>query len=311
MLLLDDGGPSNNAYHILLALAVALFVFCALHGKRTAGLSRMIARGRTKDVAPVVILSALLLLLLLLLLYRGRVDNNKEFFDSRTSAPRPTTTTRIPRTILQNTKDEPVPGYAVDKIMALAPGWSYVCFTDAQTVEYLTRYKDGGGEGGEREFPDILEKYQAISRGAHKSDLFRYFYLYLNGGVFIDSDAMITCPLDDVAQDFELFTGNTPGESRIFNGFLGTTPKNPAIRQLLAEAYATDPHDLRSNYFLYCQQGYSVLSKMMNETPSPAVSIKMYDERFTDNGTASTFGDDGVSVILIHYYASKVIPRDV
>ena len=211
----------------------------------------------------------------------------------------------IPRTVLQNTKDEPVPSYAVEMILALAPGWSYVCFTNAQKIEYLTKYIEGDGE---KEFPDILEKYHAIHCGAHKSDLFRYFYLYFNGGVYIDNDAMIYSPLDEICQEFDFFTGNTPGSSRIFNGFFGTTAKNSAIRQILIEAYLTDPLDLRSNYMHYCQQGYSILSKIMNETTSdPPLSIKMYNECFNGDGTASTKDDDG-AVILTHYYKSKVIP---
>ena len=45
-----------------------------------------------------------------------------------------------------------------------------------------------------------------MERGAHRADLFRYYYLYMEGGVFIDSDAMLMKDLNEIVADYEFFT---------------------------------------------------------------------------------------------------------
>ena len=40
--------------------------------------------------------------------------------------------------------------------------------------------------------------------GAHKADLFRYYYLYINGGVYIDSDLMITTNIENIILNYDL-----------------------------------------------------------------------------------------------------------
>ena len=36
-----------------------------------------------------------------------------------------------------------------------------------------------------KEFPNIIDKFNSFSKGQHKADLFRYYYLYLNGSGYI------------------------------------------------------------------------------------------------------------------------------
>jgi mannosyltransferase OCH1-like enzyme len=56
------------------------------------------------------------------------------------------------------------------------------------------------------EFPLIVEKFNSIKGGAHKADLFRYYYLYINGGVFLDSDAMLQTKIINCAENYDFFT---------------------------------------------------------------------------------------------------------
>ena len=45
-------------------------------------------------------------------------------------------------------------------------------------------------------------KYNSIKLGTHRADLFRYYYLYINGGIFIDSDAMIETDIENIIKDY-------------------------------------------------------------------------------------------------------------
>ena len=46
------------------------------------------------------------------------------------------------------------------------------------------------------EFPNIIEIMKSYSKGQHKAEVFRYYWLYLNGGIFMDDDLMIDNKLD-------------------------------------------------------------------------------------------------------------------
>ena len=72
--------------------------------------------------------------------------------------------------------------------------------------------------------------------GAHKADLFRYYYLYIYGGVFIDSDLMITTNIVNIIKDYNLITVQGGGDG-IFQGLLASTPKNKIMYDCLLDAY--------------------------------------------------------------------------
>ena len=66
------------------------------------------------------------------------------------------------------------------KIQGLMPrDWTYLHFTDEDIVLYFREHPLPG-------FDHIVEKFGSITVGAHKADLFRYYFLYLNGGAYLD-----------------------------------------------------------------------------------------------------------------------------
>jgi mannosyltransferase OCH1-like enzyme len=101
----------------------------------------------------------------------------------------------IPNTIFQTSIEKPEK-CLVDKIIKKCPDWTYKHFNDEEIISFFN-------ENYIEEFKDIVKKFNNMPTGAHKADLFRYYYLYLNGGVFIDSDAMIEVNIEDVVQDYE------------------------------------------------------------------------------------------------------------
>ena len=105
---------------------------------------------------------------------------------------------KIPRGLFQ-TSLQPQPEYVLKMLENRAPNWNYKHFTDEEIVQYFIEHP-------ESEFPFIVNRFHQMRFGAHKADLFRYYFLYQNGGVFLDSDAMIEQPLDKIVLEYDIFS---------------------------------------------------------------------------------------------------------
>ena len=103
----------------------------------------------------------------------------------------------IPKKILQTYKSlNSVPSYVVNNIKRLNKDWEYCFYDDNQCIDFL-----------QKEFgSSFVEKFNSFEKGAHKSDLFRLCWLYVNGGVYIDIDTELIVPLDDVVKNVDCYT---------------------------------------------------------------------------------------------------------
>lgn len=212
---------------------------------------------------------------------------------------------RMPKVIFQTSKDELPETYVTDMIRNKSPGWTYRHFTDADILTYFNEHPHA-------EFPNMTEQFHRLT-GAHKADLFRYYYIYLEGGVFLDSDAMIFVDMNDIVRDYDYFSVNSqcvPGS--IFQGFIGAVPGNDIMYKALQDAYVVDPSELKADYHLLVKHMYNIV---MNEKRD-ATKTKLYTERGCDNGIGHTYDDDGEGedqgrLILKHFYTEKKIPRNL
>jgi mannosyltransferase OCH1-like enzyme len=198
---------------------------------------------------------------------------------------------KIPKILLQ-TSLKKQPEYVLELLRNKTEGWSYRHFTDVEIIRYFIM-------NPEAEFPFVLNKFHKMRFGAHKADLFRYYYLYQNGGVFLDSDAMIECNIDNIVSDYELFSIKSYIDSTIFQGFIGCTPRHPVLYKALKDAYEIDVDVLTKNYHLLTENMWRFFSESEN--------YKLYRELESYGEKAITLDDNG-SPILIHYWKTKVIP---
>lgn len=199
---------------------------------------------------------------------------------------------KIPKILLQ-TSLEKQPEYVLEMIQKKTEGWSYHHFTDAEIVRYFIM-------NPEDEFPFVLNKFHKMQFGAHKADLFRYYYLYQNGGVFLDSDAMIECDIENIVLDYELFSVKSYIDGTIFQGFIGCTPRHPVMYKALKDAYEIDVDVLTKNYHLLTENMWHFFSESENYI--------LYRELESDGEKAITVNNKG-SPVLIHYWKTKVIPN--
>jgi len=198
---------------------------------------------------------------------------------------------KIPKILLQ-TSLKKQPEYVLEMLRNRTEGWSYQHFTDTEIIRYFIM-------NPETEFPFVLNKFHKMRFGAHKADLFRYYYLYQNGGVFLDSDAMIECNIENIVGHYELFSVKSYINSTIFQGFIGCTPRHPVLYKALKDAYEIEVDVLTNNYHLLTENMWRFFSESEN--------YKLYRELESDGEKAITLDDNG-SPILIHYWKTKVIP---
>ena len=203
----------------------------------------------------------------------------------------------IPKVLFQTDKKN-IDAYVLEMIMdKLSPDWKYEFYNDEDVINFFIN-------NPLPELPNIIEKYNSIKTGAHKADLFRYYYLYIKGGIFMDSDAMIYVNIDNIVKNYDFVSVNSscnPGA--IFQGILGSSPKNEIIKNALYQAYNTNIQILDTNYYYFCQGLYNIIKN--NDIN---YNIKLYEERRInpENGDDIL---DGETVIFKHYWKYKIIPK--
>jgi lipopolysaccharide biosynthesis glycosyltransferase len=203
----------------------------------------------------------------------------------------------IPKVLFQTNKTS-LDKYVIDMIcLRLSSEWNYEFYNDDDVIQFFIN-------NPLNDLPDIIEKYNSIIKGAHKADLFRYYYLYINGGFFMDSDAMLYVNIDTIVKNYNFVSVNSschPGT--IFQGILGASPKNEIIKKALYKAYNTNPDILNNNYHYFCSQLYDIVKENNFE-----YNIKLYEEKRTNPEN----GDDileGNTILCKHYWLNKTIPN--
>jgi mannosyltransferase OCH1-like enzyme len=199
---------------------------------------------------------------------------------------------KIPKILLQ-TSPKKQPEYVLEMLKMKSPDWDYKHFTDEEIIRYFICHP-------EPEFPFIVNKFHQMRFGAHKADLFRYYFLYQNGGVFLDSDAMIECDMNTIICDYELFSIKSYIDNTIFQGFIGCTPRHPTMYKALKDAYEIDIKTLTKQYHLLTANMWHFFQENENN--------KLYKELPSDEEKAISVDDQG-SPILTHYWKTKIIPR--
>lgn len=203
----------------------------------------------------------------------------------------------IPKILFQ-TSYEPIESYVTEKLKKyISDEWTYLYFNDDGIKEFFRKNPLD-------EFPKIEKVFDSFL-GSHKADLFRYYFLYINGGVFIDSDAMLRSSLDEVIADCDLFYVINDN-SMVFNGFIGTTPKHQIIYDALVDVYNTDPEVLKTNYHLFCK---NLATIVMNH---PFSNTKKLYEGLIGTSAYTITSDSTNKPVLFHFHRHpKIIPKDL
>lgn len=206
----------------------------------------------------------------------------------------------IPKILIQSTRNN-IPDYVQNMIKKqLSDEWEHRIFNDKQSIQF---FKDNPLD----EFPNIIDVFNSFT-GAHKSDLFRYYFTYINGGVFIDDDAMVYIPLDEIINGCNAFfvTAFQHRDNHLFNGFYGVEPGNTIIYECLKHAYKTKPHKLSTGdkdpkkYLYFTRVGYIIYNKYKSQ-----YKIKEFVDICKPDMLYSYI--EGNGIFFKHFYINKQI----
>ena len=132
------------------------------------------------------------------------------------------------------------------------------------------------------------DRFDAISTGAHKADLFRYAWLYKMGGIYADVKTILLADINTIFSDPKLcYLIATTDANRIYNGIIATPPNNPLMYKMFMGA-TTIRND--SDYLYNVSQGFEILRSHvmdkpvygLNKTVSSVTDVYLFQEQSMD-----------------------------
>jgi hypothetical protein len=144
---------------------------------------------------------------------------------------------------------------AVRDLLKNFPGWKYRHFDDAQCIKYMESNPID-------EIINPTETFFKFKRGEHRADFFRYYYLYLNGGLFIDSDLMIYKNIEDYLESYEFVSCSSAPQwpESILQAFLYAQKGSEIIFDALKSMYFYS--DEKINFMTYDEiDGYLTVTR--------------------------------------------------
>jgi len=150
------------------------------------------------------------------------------------------------------------------------------------------------------EFPNFFDIFTSIKDTIDKIEVFKYYILYLNGGVFLSSNAKLIKNIDTVSQDCDFFSVESIViKNSIFNGLIGCVPKSIILKTALIKI-CDNINLLNENKYDLNRELYSIII----DHKSKLNNIKLFKEQI--NQQFATTIDDDNEVILIHYYKNNL-----
>jgi len=204
----------------------------------------------------------------------------------------------VPKRLIQISKVS-LPSHVIKLSMKHCKKWEYLHFDDEAMLSYIMK-------NPLPEFPNLVNVLQSFRHGAHKADLFRYYYLYLNGGVYLDSDAILEKKIERIIEDhsFTTIKAYHNNEPLIFNGFLACPAGNPVIYEALKRTYKMDPATLESDYHAICKDLLNILSE--NSYKNVQIHQEIKNDEFYAGVKSVNIHNE---CLVTHYCYIKRIPK--
>jgi hypothetical protein len=168
------------------------------------------------------------------------------------------------------------------------PDYRYVYFDDKDAIEYFVN-------NSLEEFPSPQDQFKFLNKGAFRADFLRYYWLYINGGIYIDTDIEIVTSLNELISN-NAFVGVITSNRKAFNGFIACEPQHPIIYDSLKHIYNCKTNI--NNYGYFCEYFYKAIYKC--EKPKYILQEKFVPERKTNIIDPNT-----LDIKMTHHYSNK------
>jgi mannosyltransferase OCH1-like enzyme len=158
----------------------------------------------------------------------------------------------VPRKVIQTWKSWDTTDVRAKKGLDMyLGGFDYRFYDDNACLKFLK--ENYGGR--------VLEKYMSFSLGAHRADLFRYCYLYLNGGIYMDIKTRLVRPVAEVFPDpHRCYSVLSYWKGSMYQGILAVPPGHPVMRDAINNTLNATDWSLTWDYLQLCYQLYAIIA---------------------------------------------------
>ena len=162
----------------------------------------------------------------------------------------------IPKVVMQTHYDlASLPAKVAQQFEVYGRGFQRELFDDPAARAFIERHFSS----------DLVRSFDALPVGAHKADFFRYCYLFVRGGVYLDVKTQLVRPLQDIYEALQqegssmatcltsrCFLPHTWFEPCAYQGIIFARPRHPIFLECLEFMRAYGWRS-RLNYFVFVQ----------------------------------------------------------
>jgi hypothetical protein len=188
----------------------------------------------------------------------------------------------IPKLIIQTNKVMIKNIYHSNSLLSLLeknPDYDYIFFDDIDARNFIKEnFKENilpHTEKIENETSDVLKAYDLLKCGALRADFFRYCYLYVNGGIYIDSKVSCFLELDEIINsDDKFIIIKDDAENSLYNGIMIFEKASIIMFNMIKDLmnniylknYFSDIHEPTGNklYYKHFKSNHFKLNKKRN-----------------------------------------------
>jgi mannosyltransferase OCH1-like enzyme len=152
---------------------------------------------------------------------------------------------------------------SICSILEKNPEYEYIFFDDKRCREFLIEnYQVNilSTDHDNNQDSDVVRAFDYILPGAIKADFFRYCYLYIKGGIYIDSKVISNVSFNElIKENDELILCLDDAPKSIYNGIIMITKNNLILYEVIKDCmknifnnnYLNDIHEPTGNKLLY------------------------------------------------------------
>ena len=172
----------------------------------------------------------------------------------------------IPKIIIQTNKEMVKNLIHYNTIMSIIeknPNYDYIFFNDIDARNFIKENFTVdllNFDRAENEICDVLRAYDLLKCGALRADFFRYCYLYVNGGIYLDSKISSLIDFDKIIHENDKFViCSDDAPESYYNGIIMTEKQNFRLLQVIKQMvenifnqdYLNDIHEPTGNKLFY------------------------------------------------------------
>lgn len=212
----------------------------------------------------------------------------------------------IPKKIILTWKTKNITGtdfeYPINVIKTLNPEYEITIYDDDDCRNFI---KDNFDE-------NVLKAYDSLKPTAYKADLFRYCYLYINGGIYLDIKTVCVKSFNYLLQNNkELLLISDILDNWIYNGIMGVIPNHQlmkiaidlSLERILNKEYGETSLDITGPHILS-----RAFNKWIGRNTNENIYTNMLTEKITwakvDNAYHLFIRDNSNQTIFYRYFST-------